>query len=153
MVASIFHTESTFSLTVLRVALGIVLFPHGAQKLLGWFGGYGFKGTLGFLTGTVGLPGFVGVSVILVEFFAPLLLIAGLATRGAALAVFGLFVGIILTSHLKHGFWMNWYGQHPAGQEGYEYHLLVLGMAAALILGGAGKWALDGSLAAWVGGR
>lgn len=146
MLASLLHTESSWAPTVLRIALAVVLFPHGAQKLLGWFGGYGFKGTMGYFTGHAGLPWLVGFAAIMIEFFAPLFLLAGFATRLSALAIFGLFVGIIFVAHWKVGFWMNWNGQLAAGQEGFEYHLLVLGMAAALILAGGGKFAVDGLL-------
>jgi len=149
MLAYLLHTESNPSITLLRIMLGLVLFPHGAQKLFGWFGGYGFSGTMGFFTGTVGLPWIVGLSVILVEVLGSIFLLTGFVTRGAALAVFGLFVGIILVSHLKNGFWMNWYGQHPAGQEGFEYHLLVLGMAGSLLLSGGGKYSVDAMLSPW----
>jgi putative oxidoreductase len=153
MFASLLHTQSQFSLTILRFMLALVLFPHGAQKLFGWFGGYGFKGTMGFFTGTVGLPWVVAFSVIMVEVFAPLFLISGLVTRGAALAVSGLFLGIVLVSHAKNGFWMNWNGQLTPGLEGFEYHLLVLGMTGALIIGGGGKWALDSQILSWFTSR
>src|SRR3972149_7617745 len=86
---------------ILRLTTAIVLFPNGAQKLLGWFGGYGFKGTMGFLTGTVNLPYFVGLAVILLEFFGPILLLSGFATRIIALGIIGLMIGIIITSHLQ----------------------------------------------------
>ncbi len=74
---------------IARIAIGVVVFPHGAQKLLGWFGGYGFEGTMGFLTGSVGLPWIVGLLVILIEFFGALFLIAGFATRIAAIGIIG----------------------------------------------------------------
>src|ERR1700733_11027278 len=93
---------------IARIALGIVLFPHGAQKLLGWFGGYGFNGTMGFLTGITHLPYFFALLVIGIEFFGALLLIAGLATRFAALAVILNFLGVVFTSHLNNGLFMNW---------------------------------------------
>jgi putative oxidoreductase len=121
--------------------LALVIFPHGAQKLLGWFGGYGFSGTMGYFTQTVGLPWIIGFLVIVIEFFAPLLLAAGLLTRASAASLFGLFVGIIFNAHIQHGFFMNWSG-NQAG-EGFEYHLLVLGMSAALVVSGAGKYATD----------
>src|SRR4028119_563434 len=88
---------------VARLALGIVVFPHGTQKLLGWFGGYGFNGTMGFLTGGVGLPWIVGLLVILIEFFGSLFLIFGFATRLAALGIIGNFIGVVITSHIHNG--------------------------------------------------
>ena len=141
---NLLHTDDNWSPAIIRLILGVVLFPHGAQKLLGWFGGYGFGGTMGFFTETMGLPWIIGFLVILIEFFGPLFLIAGLFTRITAVSIFGLFVGIIFTSHLQHGFFMNWYG-NKAG-EGFEFHLLVLGMAAALAVAGAGKYAVDSYL-------
>jgi putative oxidoreductase len=92
------NSENTSALLA-RLALGIVVFPHGAQKLLGWFGGYGFDGTMGFLTGTAGLPSVIALFVILIEFFGALFLIAGFATRLAAIGIIGNFLGVVVTSH------------------------------------------------------
>lgn len=125
--------------------LGILLFPHGAQKMLGWFGGYGFSGTMNFFTGTVGLPWIIGFLVILIEFVGSLFLIAGIAVRITALAVIADMVGIIFSSHIQNGFFINWFG-NQAG-EGFEYHLLVITMAVSLLISGAGKWSLDRRLA------
>jgi len=144
MFRKIINTNDSSVATLLRVLLGLVLFPHGAQKLLGWFGGYGFDGTMGFLTGTVGLPWILAFLVILIEFFGALLLIAGFATRIVAVGVISLFTGIVFTSHLQNGFFMNW-GGSQAG-EGFEYHLLAIGIALALLISGAGKWSVDYSL-------
>ncbi len=137
----IFKTNENSAVTVLRIVLGIVLFPHGAQKLLGWFGGYGFEGTMGFLTGTAGLPWILAFLVIMIEFFGALALILGFATRIVSFAVILLFAGIVFTSHLQNGFFMNWSGQLQG--EGFEYHLLVIGIALTLLINGSGKWALD----------
>lgn len=144
MFRKIINTNDSSVATLLRVLLGLVLFPHGAQKLLGWFGGYGFDGTMGFLTETVGLPWILAFLVILIEFFGALLLIAGFATRIVAVGVISLFTGIVFTSHLQNGFFMNW-GGSQAG-EGFEYHLLAIGIALALLISGAGKWSVDYSL-------
>jgi putative oxidoreductase len=137
-------TNNNTAIAIVRIILGTVLFPHGAQKLLGWFGGYGFDGTMGFLTGQAGLAYPFALLVILIEFFGALLLITGAFTRVAALGVIGLFAGIVLTSHTANGFFMNWNG-NQAG-EGFEYHLLVIGMAVALLINGAGRWSVDGWL-------
>jgi putative oxidoreductase len=118
-----------------------VVFPHGAQKLLGWFGGYGFTGTMQYFTGTVGLPWVLGLGVIGLEFFGALALIAGLGTRLVAGAYALLALGITLTTRVEYGFFMNWFGNQPG--EGYEYFLLWLGLAASLALTGGGKYALD----------
>ncbi|HLF45607.1 MAG TPA: DoxX family protein [Chitinophagaceae bacterium] len=140
----IFQTNESSAATILRIVLGIVLFPHGAQKLLGWFGGYGYSGTMGFLTGTAGLPWIIAFLVIMIEFFGALALILGFATRVVAVGVISLFTGIVFTSHLQNGFFMNWSGQLQG--EGYEFHLLAIGMAVALLINGAGKWGVDSIL-------
>ena len=137
----IFQTNESNAATILRIVLGIILFPHGAQKLLGWFGGYGFNGTMGFLTGTTGLPWLIAFLVIAIEFFGAIALILGFGTRIVAAGIIALFAGIVFTSHLQNGFFMNWAGNQPG--EGYEYHLLVIGMALALLVSGAGKWSVD----------
>jgi putative oxidoreductase len=135
------NTANSWTLTVLRVTLGLVVFPHGAQKLLGWFGGYGFEGTMNYFTGTVGLPWIVGFFVILLEFFGALALIAGIGTRIIAGAYIILALGIILTSHLQFGFFIDWFGNQ--GGEGYEYFILWIAIAVAIFLNGAGKLSID----------
>jgi len=112
--------------------------------LLGWFGGYGFNGTMGFLTGTIGLPWILALLVILIEFFGAIALIFGFATRIVAVGIISLFTGIIFTAHLANGFFINWSGQQQG--EGYEFHLLIIGMAIALLVSGAGKWSVDYAL-------
>jgi putative oxidoreductase len=140
----IFQTDENTTATIIRIVLGAILFPHGAQKLLGWFGGYGFTGTMSFFTGTAGLPWIVAFLVIAIEFFGALALLFGFATRVVATGIIILFAGIIFTTHLNNGFFMNWSGQLQG--EGYEYHLLVIGMALALLISGAGKWSVDYAL-------
>ena len=137
----VFQTNQSTALTISRVMLGLVLFPHGAQKLLGWFGGYGFNATMGFLTGAMNLPWIFAFLVIIIEFFGALALIFGMGTRIISVAIIFLFAGIIFTSHGQNGFFMNWGGKQAG--EGFEYHLLVLAMAVTLLIGGAGKWSVD----------
>ena len=132
-----FIKNLSYSSAVLRLVLALVIFPHGAQKMLGWFGGFGFEGTMNYFTGTVGLPYALGVLVILIEFCGPILLILGSFTRVTAAATFFLFGGILITSHLDNGFFMNWFGNQPG--EGYEFDLLVLAMSLALTIQGPGK--------------
>ena len=127
----------------IRLFLAIVLFPHGAQKLFGWFDGYGFLGTMQYFTKDVGLPWIVGLAVIIIEFFGPLFLIAGLATRFWSLAITGVMVGIILTNFTEY-FFMNWYGNQKT--EGMEFFLLAIGMAASLVVSGAGNYSIDATL-------
>ena len=130
---------------IARIALGIVLFPHGAQKLFGWFGGYGFNGTMGFLTGMAHLPYVIALLVILIEFVGALLLIAGFATRFAALAVIINFFGVVLTSHLNNGFFMNWSMEAGKG-EGLEYFILLFGLAMISLIAGGGKASVDAAI-------
>lgn len=144
--AQVLATEAGTSGLVLRLALAVVMLPHGAQKLLGWFGGYGWTGTMGFLTDSVGLPTPVAAGVILLEAFGPLLLLAGLLTRPIALGFAALMAGAIATVHAQHGFFMNWSGAQQG--EGFEFHLLAIGIALALTLQGAGSLSLDRRLAA-----
>lgn len=145
MLKPLLATNRDSAALVLRIALGVVMFPHGAQKLLGWFGGYGFTGTMQHFTENMGIPYIFALLAILAESFGALGLIVGLGTRIAALGV-GVTIGVAaLMGHLQHGFFMNWFG-NQAG-EGFEYHLLVVGMALALVIRGGGQWSLDRLLA------
>lgn len=142
----IFLTNSADTTALIaRLALGIVVFPHGAQKLLGWFGGYGFTGTMGFLTGTAGLPWIVALLVILIEFFGALMLISGFKTRIASLGIIVTFLGVVISSHLSNGFFMNWYMQPDKG-EGLEYFILLFGLAIIALVAGGGKASIDSIL-------
>jgi len=129
---------------VLRLTLAVVMFAHGAQKALGWFGGSGLRGTLDVLRKS-GISSPVAVLAIMAEFLGPLGLAVGLLTRVAALGIAAVMLGAILTVHRQHGFFMNWYGN--AQGEGFEYHVLVIGLAVALVLNGAGVWSLDAVIA------
>jgi putative oxidoreductase len=143
MVKRLMSTSNDVSLTTLRVVLVVVFFAQGAQRMLGWFGGDGFQGTMGTLTQT-GMPAPVAVLIICAQFFGGLGLVAGLLTRIASLGVAGLMIGAIFMVHLPNGFFMNWMGTQKG--EGIEYHLLALAMAAALLLRGAGAFSLDRAL-------
>lgn len=127
---------------IARVALAITIFPHGAQKLLGWFGGYGFSGTMGFFTGAAGLPWIIGFLVIIIEFFAPLFLITGLGTRIAALAIIANFLGVLFSSIIHNGFFMNW-GMEGNKGEGWEYFILLFGLSLIALIVGGGKASID----------
>ena len=136
-------TGDSFAPLFLRVALGVMMFPHGAQKLLGWFGGYGFTGTMGYFTGTVGTPWMVGLLVILGEFFGSLMLIAGFGTRFAAASLAVIMLGAAWQLR-GNGFFMNWFGSQKG--EGVELFILAVGMALALVVAGSGKWSVDSLL-------
>jgi putative oxidoreductase len=140
------HTHADWAGLILRLVLALVIFPHGAQKMLGWFGGYGYAGTMQYFTKQAGLPFPVAFTVILAEFAGPLFLVVGLGTRVAALLIAAVMVGAILKVHRPNGFFMNWGGGHQAGQEGFEYHLLVLAIVAALLVTGGGAFSLDALL-------
>jgi putative oxidoreductase len=136
-------TSNDVAFTILRFVLGVVFFAHGAQKMLGWFGGYGFHGTMGFFE-HIGMPAPVAFLVICTEFFGGLGLIVGLLTRIAALGIGGEMIGAIFIVHLPNGFFMNWFGNQKG--EGVEYHLLVIAIAAALLLRGGGAFSVDRAL-------
>ena len=136
-------TSNDVAFTILRFVLGVVFFAHGAQKMLGWFGGFGFHATMGFFT-HMGMPAPVAFLVICTEFFGGLGLIVGLLTRVAALGIGGEMIGAIFIVHLPNGFFMNWFGNQKG--EGVEYHLLVIAMAAALLLRGGGAFSVDRAL-------
>jgi putative oxidoreductase len=140
----LFQTDGLAVPLVLRLTLAVVMFPHGAQKLLGWFGGHGFRGTMAFFTKS-GIPAPLAFLAIMAEFLGPIGLALGLLTRVAALGLGVVMLVAALTVHGKHGFFMNWYGTQPG--EGYEYHLLALGIALALVIGGGGAWSVDALIA------
>ena len=144
MLKRLMGTSNDVALTMLRVVLGVVFFAHGSQKMLGWFGGFGFHGTMGAFT-HMGMPAPMALLIICTEFFAGLGLIVGLLTRIASFGVVGLMIGAIFMVHLPNGFFMNWMGTQKG--EGFEFHLLALAMAAALLLRGAGAFSLDRALA------
>ena len=140
MLKKLFQTENDTATMILRVLLGVVFFPHGMQKLLGWFGGYGFNGTFGFFTG-MGVPAIFAVLAILAEGLGSLGLLTGLLTRVSALGIGTNMAVAVLLIHHKFGFFMNWDGKQAG--EGIEYHILVIAIAIALIIKGGGRWSID----------
>jgi putative oxidoreductase len=138
----IIATEREVAPTIARLTVGVLMFPHGAQHALGWFGGYGFRGTHTWMTQTLGFPAPLAALAIVTELLAPLALVLGLGARLAALGITGIMLGAIST-HLPNGFFMNWFGARPAGAEGFEYHLLVIALAAIVALKGSGAASLD----------
>jgi putative oxidoreductase len=141
MFKSLIKTDDDVSGLVLRILLGIVFFPHGAQKLLGWFGGNGFSATMGFFTDKMGIPAILAFLAIMAESVGAIALIAGVLTRIAALGIATNMVVAIFMVHLPYGFFMNWFGNKQG--EGFEFHILAIAIAAALIIKGGGKWSVD----------
>lgn len=146
MLTRALHTQSDPAATLARVAVGAVMFPHGAQHALGWFGGYGFQGTLAWMTNDVGFPAALAALAIVTELLAPVALLAGIGGRAAALGIVGLMAGA-LSTHAGNGFFMNWFGALPAGQEGFEYHLVMIALAGVVVLKGSGALSVDRLLA------
>jgi putative oxidoreductase len=144
MIRKLVTTDDSNATTLLRVVLGLVFFAHGAQKMFGWFGGFGFSGTMGFFTGTVHIAAPLAFLAIAAEFFGGLGLILGLLTRIAAFGIAVNMLVAIATVHSAFGFFMNWSGTQRG--EGFEYHLLVLAMTAFLMIRGAGAYSLDRAL-------
>lgn len=140
-IGKLFTTDRDIGSLIIRVMLGLIMFPHGAQKLFGWFGGYGFHGTMGFMTGQLGIPALLAFLVIIAESLGALALIGGFLTRLTAFGLAADMIGAILMVHAKYGFFMNWFGAQKG--EGFEYHLLVIGMALALMIKGGGRFAID----------
>ena len=145
MKALILGTDaSDYGSTAARLGLAGIIFPHGAQKALGWFGGHGWEGTMEFFTSAIGLPSPIAAAVILIELLGPLLLLAGMGTRFIAISFIGLMIGAIVSIHGQHGFFMNWYGQ--ATGEGFEYHLLFISLAVVLVIRGGGALSADAAM-------
>ncbi len=142
----LFSTDPVFSLFLLRVALGVIFFAHGAQKVLGWFGGHGLKGTVAYMKST-GLPELIAYMVCFFEFLGGLGLIFGLLARPSALAIAIVMVGAIATVHWKNGFFLKW-ELAPGKGHGIEANLAFLAMAIAILIDGAGMLSVDAMIAA-----
>jgi len=145
MLRRLMKTDShDFALAILRLVLGIVFFAHGAQKVLGWFGGYGFTGTMGFFTHNMGIPAPFAFLAICAEFFGSLGLLVGFLSR---IAAFGIFCNMLVAVAMVHrhvGFFMDWAGNQKG--EGFEFHLLAMAIALAIMVAGAGALSIDGYL-------
>lgn len=144
MIKKILNTDNNWGQLITRLTLGLVLFPHGAQKMLGLFGGYGFSATIDALTTQMQLPWIVAFLTILIEFLGTIFLIVGFASRIWSLAIASLFIGIIFTAQLEHGFFMNWYGAQKG--EGFEFSLLIIGLAISTLINGSGKLSIDNKI-------
>jgi len=151
MIRKLIATNNDIATAILRLVLGVIFFAHGAQKMLGWFGGYGFTGTMGFFTGVMHIPAPFAFLAIAAEFFGGLGLIFGALTRIAAFGIFSNMVVAVAMVHHQFGFFMNWTGAQKG--EGYEYHLLILAASVFLMIRGAGAVSVDRLLSSPVNNR
>ena len=144
MIGALLGTKEDVGAFLARITLGIVILPHGLQKLLGMFGGAGFSGTVEFFVSS-GIPAFVAILIIIGESFGALSLILGFLSRIAALGITLIMLGAIFMVHLPNGFFMNWFGSNAG--EGYEYHILAVGLGLIVLIKGGGMWSVDRAIA------
>ncbi len=142
---------SEITLLAVRVLIGVVIAGHGAQKLLGWFNGFGFEATMNFFTETMGLPYLLALLIILTESIGMLVLIAGLFTRFLSGVLIAIMLGAIIIVHFQYGFFINWFGAQAG--EGYEYHILAIALALVPLLNGGGVYSVDHFIRQRVGKR
>ena len=140
MLKNLYYTTDNIAGLIARITLGIVILPHGLQKLLGMFGGAGFSNTVDFFVST-GMPSIVAILIIVAESFGALSLIVGFLARFSAAAITLIMLGAIFMVHAPHGFFMNWFGANEG--EGFEYHILAIGLGLIVIVVGAGKASID----------
>ena len=141
---AVFNTDSSWIPAIARVALGVVMLPHGLQKTVGWFGGYGYPNTMQWFTGSMNVPWVFAFAAILAESVGAIALIAGFASRLAAVGVGAVFVTAIALVHGPNGFFMNWSGAQKG--EGIEYFILGLALVAIVLIKGAGAASVDRQL-------
>jgi len=144
----IFGTFPSWSLLIVRVVLGVIFFAHGAQKMFGWFGGNGLKGTIGYFKQALGIPAWATVIAALIECFGGLAVLVGFIARPAALGLIVVMLVAIRTVHWKNGFFLNW-ANAPGKGHGYEMNLALIGMALAVVVGGAGRFSVDRLINPW----
>lgn len=146
-IPDLLKTRDDISPFLLRLLLATVMFPHGAQKVLGWFGGYGFTGTMNYFTQNLHIPYALGMLAIMAEFAGSFALAFGFLSRVAAFGI-GVTISVAaLLVHLPNGFFMNWFGNQKG--EGFEYHILMAAMAMAVVIQGGGKFSID----SWILGK
>jgi len=144
MFRKLMSTADDLAVAILRLSLGVVFFAHGAQKALGWFGGYGFNGTMGFLTQKLNIPAPFAVLAIAAEFLGGLGLLVGLLSRIAAFGIACNMVVAVAVIHIQYGFFINWFGNQKG--EGFEFHILAIAGALVIMIKGAGALSLDRAL-------
>lgn len=141
---TLLRTRSEVAPALARLTLGVVILPHGAQKTVGWFGGYGFTGTMHWFTETMHIPWIFGFAAILAETLGGFALLLGFASRVAALAIGAVFLTATVMVHAQHGFFINWFGNQKG--EGIEYFILGLALVAIVALRGGGSLSVDRAL-------
>lgn len=142
---ALFQTRADVAPAIARIALGVAMLPHGLQKTVGWFGGYGFTGTMNWFTGTMNVPWILGFAAIAAESLGALALIIGFASRVSALGIAAVLGVAVTTMHWQHGFFMNWFGNQKG--EGIEYFILGLALAAIVAVSGGGAYSVDRAIA------
>ena len=147
LLALVFGTFPSWSHLVVRLALGVVFFAHGAQKVFGWFGGRGLSATIaGFRQ--MNIPPAATVLAAFIECFGGLAVLVGFLTRPAALGLIAVMLVAIAKVHAAHGFFLNW-SVTPGKGHGYELNLALIAMALALLIGGGGVLSIDRLIVAW----
>jgi putative oxidoreductase len=136
-----FQGQADLNQLIVRLAIGIVMWPHGAQLLLGWFGGFGFTSSMSYFMELVHLPWLLGFGVIMIQFFGSLFILLGLFTKINAFLMSVMVFNMIFFGHLEHGFFMNWMGSQAG--EGFEFHILLLGLSISLIFSSSNRFSLD----------
>ncbi len=144
MFRKLISTSDDYTYTMVRLVLGVVFFAHGAQKMLGWFGGYGFSGTMNFFTQMMHIPAPLAFLAICAEFFGGLGLLVGLLGRVAAFGITMNMLVAIFAVHIHNGFFANWTGQQKG--EGIEYHLLAIALLLVVMIKGSGALSIDRAL-------
>ena len=147
---TLFTTSASWSLLIVRLSLGVIFFAHGAQKLFGWFGGPGLKGTIGYFQSSLNVPPALTVLAVLTECFGGVAVFAGILTRLAALGLIVVMLIAIAKVHWPHGFFLN-FSLQPGKGHGLEYNFALIGMALALLVGGGGALSIDRLILTYLG--
>ena|SRR5215831_359215 len=137
----LFYSDNSDIGLVLRLTLGLIMLPHGAQNLFGAFGGSGYEATLSYFTDTLKFPWLFGLAIILIEFCCSIFLLLGFSTRLSAILFMCIMFGAVMTTNYSNGLFMNWFGNQKG--EGFEYHLLVIGICIGLMFTGSGRYSMD----------
>lgn len=141
MIESLTGTHADWTIAIVRIVLGLIFFAHGAQKMLGWYGGPGLAKSMRTFTEDLHLPSTLAFLVIAGEFLGGIGLIVGLFSRIAALVIAVTMLGAIATVHFRFGLFLNWFGSQQG--HGIEYHLLAIALALVVVVKGAGAFSAD----------